>query len=150
MSLDYICPNPPILSKIALYVWLLSLCLPALHYDGETYFGYETLVLGVLFGWIGLVFQAYSNLTFLLAIYLTFCHKNPIELAAFTFILGLSTFLITSIVATGDKGTYDSEIELKVWGVGCWIGSYTLLLISTVWYFYSERNANKLTERLNL
>lgn len=144
MSLDHTCHNLPVLSKIALYVWLLSLCFPALHYDGKTYFGYETLVTGILFGWIGLVFQAYSNLTFLLAIYLTFRHRNPIELATFTFMLGLSTFFLTTIVATGDKGIYDSEIELKIWGIGFWIGSYALLFISTVWRFYLERNSNKI------
>lgn len=142
MSFENTYVAPSFLFKTALYLWLISLCLPALYYDNESYFGYEVLVLGVVYGWIGLVFQAYSNIIFLLAIYMLHQHKNPIKLAAFTFILGLSSFFITSIVATGDKGVHDSDIEFKVWGFGFWICSYTLLFISTIWRAYLQSRFN--------
>lgn len=131
--------TPQLLIKIAPYLWLISLCLPALHYDNEIYFGYEALVLGITFGWLGLIFQAYSNIIFLFSIYMINRQKNPIKLAAFTFILGFSSLFITQIVATGDKGVYDSDIELKLWGAGIWICSYLALLLGTVWNYIIDR-----------
>ena len=136
--------TPQALFKMAPYLWLISLCLPALYYDNEIYFGYETLVLGITFGWLGLVFQSYSNLSFLLALYMIKHQKNPIKLAAFTFILGFSSLFVTQIMATGDKGVYDSDIELKAWGFGFWITSYGVLFIATVWSYYIEQNKIKI------
>ena len=122
---------PRLFIKAAAMCWFISLCLPAMTYDDCTYYGYEAMVMGILFGWVDLIFQPYSNITFWIALIMTWLGKKPVNMAALTFIVGLSSFLIFSILNTGDKGTHDAPIESWGWGALLWIIAYALLLLGS-------------------
>lgn len=128
-----------IIFRTAVTCWLVALCLPAMTYDNHTYYGYEVLVQGVLFGWLGLVFQAYSNITFWIALIIIWRDKKPVILAILTFTLGLSSFLMSNIMTTGDKGTHNAPIQSWGWGAILWIVAYAFLLLGTVKIAYPAR-----------
>ncbi len=73
-------------------LWGISLLTTAIVYNGEILPGAFVLLLGILLGWLGLTFQAYTNITYVIALYKGLTNKPSPILTTITFLGGLSSF----------------------------------------------------------
>lgn len=120
--------------QITLYtsfaLWLISLCLPALGYYQQVYWGYELFTFGIVFGLLFFSIQPYTNLLFIFLSVSLLRKKSYPKLAFFNFVIAL-----TSLYVIGDNPSWH-------WGSVCWFISYLLIIIASVQYQHDKENSD--------
>lgn len=110
----------------AVVSWSLSLLIPALLMEGEALTGYQTLLVGVLFGWMSYGWAAYANLFFLFAASRLWDGRSP----------RWSIIAMLALAATLPlfKGSMDHSghfNRVASWGWGSLLWLVSLLMLAT-------------------
>ncbi len=108
--------NSKIFPTLAIVFWCASLVVPAIMFEGQSYFlGWHVLVFGMAFGWLCNGWAVYANLFFLIAFIRLLHHKTP--WISSLLMLGLAALLPLFSGAPANEGT-DVIDAVVSWGLG--------------------------------
>jgi hypothetical protein len=130
----------------ALGLWALSLLLPAFAVTGDTTFGWQALVFGILLGWAAIGgWAAYANIFFFVSATLIWRNRSPMPWLLVALMLVCTLPFFDELRLPGDGS---SNVVSWGWGAVVWVLAHLILLSAA--YARSEDKSRKFLRPVGL
>lgn len=118
------------ITRLSIFLWLLSLALPGFWAGGEPQYGFYILLIGIPLGWLGGMAAPYANVFYLYALVSLRKDEVPVKSLVLMMALAGTTLFVRRILVNEGGGT--ASITSWGWGAMLWGISLLLLVVATL------------------